>query len=80
MILLITHQRRHLFFHNRASGKIKNSHNIDIEKELETLHSLIFENIETVIGWKESLEAFNVETEVNSCDKFPQIMFQRVVS
>jgi hypothetical protein len=77
MILLITHQRRHLFFHNRASGKVKNVHQIDIEKELETLHSLLLENIETIIKWKESAESFILESEVSPGDKFPNIVFLR---
>uniref|UniRef100_A0A914YG48 Uncharacterized protein n=1 Tax=Panagrolaimus superbus TaxID=310955 RepID=A0A914YG48_9BILA len=62
MILLITHQRRHLFFHNRPCGKSKNMHHhIDIEKELETLHSLLFENIESIYKWKESVEMFDIK-------------------
>uniref|UniRef100_A0A7E4ZPS5 Telo_bind domain-containing protein n=1 Tax=Panagrellus redivivus TaxID=6233 RepID=A0A7E4ZPS5_PANRE len=85
IILLTTHQRKHLFCHNNnlisspssAIGNVetKLAHHIDLEKELETLHTLLIENIESFMGWKEALDAMDMNVDVSAGDKFPQIMF-----
>jgi len=81
MILLITHQRKNLFFHNRSGIQMNNGKSIDVEKELENLHTLIIQNIEKIVEWREIVENYDVKQENSgTIDKFPQICLQKMKS
>ena len=81
MILLITHQRKNLFFHNRSGIQMNNGKSVDIEKELENLHTLIIQNIEKIVEWREIVENYDVKQENSgTIDKFPQICLQKMVN
>ena len=81
MILLITHQRKNLFFHNRSSIQMNNGKSIDVEKELENLHTLIIQNIEKIVEWRDVVDNYDIKQEnPGIADKFPQICLQRMVS
>uniref|UniRef100_A0AC34Q7X8 PH domain-containing protein n=1 Tax=Panagrolaimus sp. JU765 TaxID=591449 RepID=A0AC34Q7X8_9BILA len=76
MILLITRQRRHLFFHNRSNSVSKHNRQIDVEKELENLHTILMKHIEKIAEWKDQIEADVTDPDPSNADKFPHNILQ----